>query len=139
MTYLYKNVKPPNNKGVHMEITNTIFETLLKKNNFKKKEFSDYSKIPYDTVVGWKKKEYVPPYAMVILKDMIYRKKLDEETEKLLKRNLQPMVNQNHNLTKTEENRLKSLFCGTNFTIDDILKGIKDKNKKVMKKLEENI
>ena len=76
---------------------------------------------------------------MVILKDMIYRKKLNEETEKLLKRNLQPMVNQNHNLTKTEENRLKSLFCGTNFTIDDILKGIKDKNKKVMKKLEKNI
>ena len=69
MTYLYKNVKPPNNKGVHMEITNTIFETLLKKNNFKKKEFADYSKIPYDTVVGWKKKEYVPPYAIVILKE----------------------------------------------------------------------
>ncbi len=76
MTYLYKNVKPPNNKGVHMEITNTIFETLLKKNNFKKKEFSDYSKIPYDTVVGWKKKEYVPPYAIAILKDMNYRKNL---------------------------------------------------------------
>ncbi len=139
MTYLYKNVKPPNNKGVHMEITNTIFETLLKKNNFKKKEFSDYSKIPYDTVVGWKKKEYVPPYAMVILKDMIYRKKLNEETEKLLKRNLQPMVNQNHNLTKTEENRLKSLFWGTNFTIDDILKGIKEKNQKILKKIEENL
>ena len=106
---------------------------------FAKKEFADYSKIPYDTVVGWKKKRYVPPYAMVILKDMIYRKKLDEETEKLLKRNLQPMVNQNHNLTKTEENRLKSIFWGTNFTIEDILNGIKEKNKKVMKKLEENI
>ncbi len=123
----------------HMEITNTIFETLLTKNNFMKKDFAHYSKIPYDTVVGWKKKGYVPPYAMVILKDMIYRKKLDEETEKLLKRNLQPMINQNHNLTKTEENRLKSIFWGTNFKIDDILNGIKDKNKKVMKKLEENI
>ena len=64
---------------------------------------------------------------------MIYRKKLDEETEKLLKRNLQPMVNQNHNLTETEENRLKSLFWGTNFTIDDILKGIKDKKNKTPK------
>ena len=68
-----------------MEITNTIFETLLTKNNFKKKEFAEYSKIPYDTVVGWKKKGYVPAYAMVILKDMIYRKKLDEETEQTLK------------------------------------------------------
>ena len=122
-----------------MKITNTIFETLLTKKNFKKKEFAQYSKIPYDTVVGWKKKGYVPAYAMVILKDMIYRKKLDEETEKLFKRNIQPPTVQNYNLTKIEENKLKSLFWGTNFTIDDILKGIKDKNKKVIKKLEENI
>lgn len=139
LTYFLKNVKLSNNKGSRMKITNTIFETLLIKNAFRKKDFAEYSKIPYDTVVGWKKKNHIPAYAMVILKDMIYRKKLDEETEKLLKRNVQPMVNQNHNLTKIEENRLKSLFWGTNFTIDDILNGIKDKNKKVMKKLEENI
>ena len=122
-----------------MEITNKIFETLLTKNDFKKKEFADYSKIPYDTVVGWKKKGYIPPYAMVILKDMIYRKKLNEETEKLFKRNINTITIKNYNLTKIEQNKLKAVFCGTNFTIDDILKGIKDKNKKVMKKLEENI
>ena len=122
-----------------MEITNTIFETLLKKNDFKKKEFADYSKIPYDTVVGWKKKEYIPPYAMVILKDMIYRKKLDEETEQTLKRNVQTIVNQNNILTKNEENRLKSVFWGTNFTTDDILKGIKERNQKILKKIEENL
>ncbi len=122
-----------------MEITNTIFETLLKKNNFKKKEFSDYSKIPYDTVVGWKKKEYIPPYAMVILKDMIYRKKLDEETEKLLKRNINPITIKNYNLTKIEENKLKAVFWGTNFTTDDILKGIREKNQKILKKIEENL
>ena len=122
-----------------MEITNTIFETLLTKNNFKKKEFAQYSKIPYDTVVGWKKKEYIPPYAMVILKDMIYRKKLDEETEQTLKRNVQTIVNQNNILTKNEENRLKSVFWGTNFTTDDILKGIKEKNQKILKKIEENL
>ena len=139
LTYFLKNVKLSNNKGSRMKITNTIFETLLIKNAFRKKDFAEYSKIPYDTVVGWKKKNHIPAYAMVILKDMIYRKKLNEETEKLLKRNLQPMINQNHNLTKTEENRLKSIFWGTNFTIEDILNGIKDKNKKVMKKLEENI
>ena len=122
-----------------MEITNTIFETLLTKNNFKKKDFADYSKIPYDTVVGWKKKRYVPPYAMVILKDMIYRKKLDEETEQTLKRNVQTIVNQNNILTKNEENRLKSVFWGTNFTTDDILKGIKERNQKILKKIEENL
>ena len=123
----------------HMEITNTIFETLLTKNNFKKKEFADYSKIPYDTVVGWKKKGYVPPYAMVILKDMIYRKKLDEETEKLLKRNINPITIKNYNLTKIEENKLKAVFWGTNFTTDDILKGIREKNQKILKKIEENL
>ncbi|WP_419677731.1 hypothetical protein ACN2EN_09190 [Aliarcobacter lanthieri] len=122
-----------------MEITNTIFETLLTKNNFKKKDFTEYSKIPYDTVVGWKKKGYIPPYAMVILKDMIYRKKLDEETEKLFKRNIQSTTIQNYNLTKLEENKLKAVFWGTNFTTDDILKGIKEKNQKILKKIEENL
>ncbi|MCT7602426.1 hypothetical protein [Aliarcobacter butzleri] len=85
-----------------MEITNTIFETLLKKNNFKKKEFANYSKTPYDTVVGWKKKGYIPPYAMVILEDMIYRKKLNEETEKLFKTNINTITIKNYNLTKIE-------------------------------------
>ena len=122
-----------------MEITNKIFETLLTKNDFKKKEFADYSKIPYDTVVGWKKKGYIPPYAMVILKDMIYRKKLDEETEKLLKRNINPITIKNYNLTKIEENKLKAVFWGTNFTTDDILKGIREKNQKILKKIEENL
>lgn len=122
-----------------MEIANTIFETLLTKNNFKKKEFAQYSKIPYDTVAGWKKKGYVPPYAMVILKDMIYRKKLDEQTEQTLKRNIQPIIKKNLLLTKTEENRLKSVFWGTNFTTDDIVKGIKEKNQKILKKIEENL
>ena len=122
-----------------MEITNTIFETLLTKNNFKKKEFAEYSKIPYDTVVGWKKKGYVPAYAMVILKDMIYRKRLDKEVSKVLKRDLQSQINQNHLLTKTEENRLKTAFWGTNFTTEDILRGIKEKNQKIMQKMKENM
>ena len=122
-----------------MEITNTIFETLLTKNNFKKKEFAEYSKIPYDTVVGWKKKGYVPAYAMVILKDMIYRKKLDEETEQLFDRNIQSITNQNHNLTKIEETKLKSVFWGTNFTTEDIVRGIKEKNRKIMQKMKENM
>ena len=122
-----------------MEITNKIFETLLTKNNFKKKEFAEYSKIPYDTVAGWKKKGFVPPYAMVILKDMIYRKKLDKEVSKVLKRDLQSQINQNHLLTKTEENRLKTAFWGTNFTTEDILRGIKEKNRKIMQKMKENM
>lgn len=122
-----------------MQVTNTIFETLLTKNNFNKKKFAEYSKIPYNTVVDWRKKGFVPAYAMVILKDMIYRKKLDMQIEQILKRNIQPIINQNHNLTKTEENILKSVFWGTNFTTDDILKGIKDNNQNIMNKLEKNL
>jgi prephenate dehydratase len=70
---------------------------------------------------------------------MIYRKKLDEETEKLLKRNINPITIKNYNLTKIEENKLKAVFWGTNFTTDDILKGIREKNQKILKKIEENL
>ena len=76
---------------------------------------------------------------MVILKDMICRKRVDEETEQTLKRNIQPIIKKNLLLTKTEENRLKSVFFGTNFTMDDIVKGIKEKNQKILKKIEENL
>ena len=46
---------------------------------------------------------------------------------------------ENYNLTKIEENKLKAVFWGTNFTTDDILKGIKEKNQKILKKIEENL
>lgn len=39
-----------------MEITNTIFEPLLKKNNFKKKEFADYSKFLMTLLLDGRKK-----------------------------------------------------------------------------------
>ncbi|RBQ29984.1 hypothetical protein [Aliarcobacter vitoriensis] len=120
-----------------MEVKNTIFELLLTKSNFKKKDFAEYSKIPYDTVVGWKKKDKVPAYAMVILKDMIYRKKVDDDLIENLNRN-HISIN-NYNLTKYEEKRLSSAFWGTNLTIDEIIKQIKEKNQKILKKVEENL
>lgn len=46
---------------------------------------------------------------------------------------------ENYNLTKIEENKLKAVFWGTNFTTDDILKGIREKNQKILKKIEENL
>ena len=122
-----------------MKITNTIFEKLLNKNNISKKEFSQYSKIPYDTVVGWKKKNHVPPYAMVILKDMNYRKKLDIYASYDLRKDKVINSKSNHPLTKNEEKSLKSVFWGTNYTTSDIIKGIKSKNQKIIKQLEENL
>ncbi|MBS9782527.1 MAG: hypothetical protein KGV43_01840 [Arcobacter sp.] len=120
-----------------MEVNNTIFEKLLKNNNFSKKDFSTYSKIPYDTVVGWKKRNNVPAYAMVILKDMIYRQKLDLEALKEFQK--EDNLKIDYSLTKNEEKRLKSVFWGTNYTIADIVKGIKEKNQKILNQLEKNL
>jgi hypothetical protein len=122
-----------------MEITNIIFEKLLINNNVSKKEFSEYSKIPYDTVAGWKKRNHVPPYAIVILKDMNYRKKLDLETSNDLRRNVTTPSKNNYSLSKNEEKRLKSIFLGTNYTTNDIVKGIQKKNQKIIKRFEENL
>lgn len=91
-----------------MEIANTTFETLLTKNTFKKKDFSEYAKIPYDTVVGWKKKNHVPAYAMVILKDMIYRKNLDQNIKEELKRNSFMLTKNIHTLTKNDTETIKT-------------------------------
>jgi len=53
-----------------MKVSIEEFETLLKEKNLTKRDFANYSKIPYNTVAGWKKYKYVPAYAMQILKDM---------------------------------------------------------------------
>ena len=70
-----------------MKITNSLFEQMLTNSNISKKEFSNYSKIPYNTVLGWKKRNQIPAYAIVLLKDMNYRKKLDIEISNKLRMN----------------------------------------------------
>lgn len=121
-----------------MEVKHIVFENLLNDNNLKKTDFANYSKIPYFTVAGWKKRDSVPPYAMVILKDMIYRKKLDMEAEQTLRRSYS-VPQMNYALTANEENQLKSVFWGTNYTIDDIAKEIQHNNKSIIKRVEENL
>ncbi|WP_457562746.1 hypothetical protein [Caminibacter pacificus] len=68
------------------KIDHKIFVNTLKAKGITQKAFALYSKIPYDTVTGWKKKGKVPPYAMVIAKDMAYRMRLDEQIRKQLQR-----------------------------------------------------
>ena len=121
-----------------MEVKHIVFEKLLSNNNLKKTDFANYSKIPYFTVAGWKKRDSVPPYAMVILKDMIYRKKLDMEAEQTLRRSYS-VPQMNYALTPNEENQLKSVFWGTNYTIDDIAKEIQHNNQNIIKRVEENL
>jgi transcriptional regulator with XRE-family HTH domain len=60
-----------------VKLDHSHFVDFLKSNNITQKAFSKYAKISYDTVTGWKKKGRVPLYAMVIAKDMIFRKRYD--------------------------------------------------------------
>lgn len=115
-----------------MKFKNTLFEQVLKTNNTTKKEFSLYSKIPYNTVVGWKKKDIVPSYTMVILKDMNYRKQL-ELRAKEVKDNFES------DLTVKEKNTLLSAFWGTNYSLKFIIEGIQNKEAKIVKKIKENL
>jgi len=76
---------------------------------------------------------------MVILKDMNYRRKLDLEVSQNLRKNFTPTSRIKYSLTQKEEKRLKSVFWGTNYTTSDIVKGIKENNQKILKRLEENL
>lgn len=122
-----------------MEANNMIFEKLLAANNFKKRDFANYSKISYNTVTGWKKTNHVPPYAMVILKDMIYRKKIDLETKRDLRKTYTVEDKTNYTLTKDEKKTLLSVFWGTNYTLDDIVEKVRAKNQKTIQRIKENI
>jgi hypothetical protein len=53
-----------------VKVDHKRFEALLQAKNISKKSFSNYAKIPYYTVAGWKKSGKVPAYAMVLLKSM---------------------------------------------------------------------
>jgi len=53
-----------------MKIDHSIFDAMLNAKGVNKKTFSNYAKIPYYTVAGWKKSDKVPEYAMVLLKSM---------------------------------------------------------------------
>lgn len=57
-------------KEYHMKIENKQFESMLNAKGISKRDFSDYSQIPYYTVAGWKKSGKVPAYAVILLKSM---------------------------------------------------------------------
>ena len=51
-----------------MKVPHAEFEQLLRSRGMTKKAFSEYARIPYYTVAGWKKSGFVPGYAMVLLR-----------------------------------------------------------------------
>jgi len=53
-----------------MKVDHSRFEAMLVTKEMTKKAFSQYAKIPYYTVAGWKKSGKVPAYVMVLLESV---------------------------------------------------------------------
>jgi len=85
-----------------MKIDHHIFESLLHMKNISKKRFSNYSKIPYYTVAGWKKSGKVPAYAMVLLESMSSSKTVT--AKQLIDAGMPRAIFWNNNLTKSVPN-----------------------------------
>ncbi len=121
------------------KIDHKLFIHTLKINGITQKAFSEYAKIPYDTVTGWKKKGKVPAYAMVIARDMVYRMRLDEKTLKTFQRNQKRNNTKVIGLDITEQKRIEAVFWGTNYTAGEIIKKVQNGNKRFIEKLKKNI
>jgi len=85
-----------------MKIDHHTFESLLHTKNISKKRFSNYSKIPYYTVAGWKKSGKVPAYAMVLLESMSSSKTVT--AKQLIDAGMPRAIFWNNNLTKSVPN-----------------------------------
>ena len=122
-----------------MTINILIFEKLLVKENITKKYFAQYADIPYYTVARWKKDNKVPRYAMTILKDIIYRKKLDLQANIELKKRNHCLDKLNiFNISHKEVKQIESIFWGTNYCANEILIGIQENNPIFKTRFKEN-
>ena len=127
-------------KGKTMQkIDHKLFVNTLKAKGITQKAFAQYAKIPYDTVTGWKKKGKVPAYAMVIAKDMAYRKRLDEQTrQQLQKRHKRDRI-EVIGLQPAEQKRIEAAFWGSNYTAGEIVEKIQQGDRDFEKRLKENV
>ena len=121
------------------KIDHTLFIHTLKAHGITQKAFAGYAKIPYDTVTGWKKKGKVPAYAMVILKDMAYRMRHDEQTRNMLQRHRKRNTVEIVGLDSKEQKRIEAAFWGTNYTAGEIIEKAKTGDKHFMQRLKENL
>ncbi len=121
------------------KIDHRLFINTLKINGITQRAFSDYAKIPYDTVTGWKKKGKVPAYAMVIAKDMAYRMRLDEGIRRRLQRKNKRDMIEVVGLRPNEQKYIESLFWGTNLTVGEIVENAQRGDINTLKSLKENL
>jgi hypothetical protein len=127
-------------KGYSMQkIDHKLFINILKANGITQKAFAEYAKIPYDTVTGWKKKGKVPAYAMVIVKDMAYRMRLDEQVRQTLQRRHKRECIEVVGLKPDEQKRIEATFWGSNYTAGEIIENAKKGDQNTLKHLKENV
>lgn len=122
-----------------MKIDHTLFMSTLKAKGLTQKAFAEYAKISYNTVTGWKKKGKVPAYAMVIAKDMAYRKKLDTQAQMQMKRRFKKDVAILLHLLPKEQKRIEAAFWGSNYTAGEIVQKVGQGDEKFVKQFHQNV
>lgn len=81
-----------------MKVEHEQFELILDTRGISKRAFSNYAKIPYYTVAGWKKSGHVPAYALVLLKNMPFSKTVT--AQQLIDAGVPKAIFWNNDLTK---------------------------------------
>lgn len=85
-----------------MKVEHAQFESILDTRGISKRAFSNYAKIPYYTVAGWKKSGHVPAYALVLLKNMPFSKTVT--AKQLIDAGVPKAIFWNNDLTKAVPN-----------------------------------
>ncbi len=85
-----------------MKVDHSMFEAMLHTKGINKKTFSQYAKIPYYTVAGWKKSGKVPAYAMVLLQNISSSKTVT--AKQLIDAGMPRAIFWNNDLTKAVPN-----------------------------------
>ena len=110
--------------------THYHFDKALKYYGLNKKTFAKKSKIPYDTVAGWKRSGHVPEYAFVLLKQLAFL-----ENAKAVK--IKPFSK--IMLTPKLEREIQVAFWGKAYDANYVLKEVKRANAKFVKPFFENL
>lgn len=108
------------------------FDHTLKYYGLNKRDFAEKSKIPYDTVAGWKRSANVPDYAFVLLKHLVF---LENHRTRLLKVTPPKTVAIDDRLAK----EIQVAFWGKEYDPFYVLKEVKARKEKFVKPFFENL
>ena len=108
------------------------FDKALKYYGLNKRDFAEKSKIPYDTVAGWKRSGNVPEYAFVLLKQLIF---LENHRTNFTKVKSIKTVSMDTRLAK----EIQVAFWGKNYEPFYVLKEVKSAKTKFVKPFFENL